>query len=135
MTTMPRIDPEFGLAVKALLERRRLSIRQARMDTGINHATLHEMTHGIVPGTPQTVVAFARGLDEDPNEWLARAGYPFRVAEETGAETLFRGLRDLERQHGAPLHISFMELPPTLTPDQARDMLTAIATSLGIETP
>lgn len=55
--------------------------------------------------------------------------------EESGADVLFRGLRELEQRRGEPLTISFLMAPETLTPDQARDMLTALAEAFGLQAP
>jgi len=69
-----RIDPAFGEAVARVLAKHGLSLRGQRLRTGIDHMTMKEMKAGVVPRL-EKVEDFARGFDEDVNEWRVRAGY------------------------------------------------------------
>jgi transcriptional regulator with XRE-family HTH domain len=71
---MKRVRPEFGERVKAELEKRGLSLRAARIRTGIDHVTLSDMAAGYVPRLEQ-VERFAIGFGLPINEWRLLAGF------------------------------------------------------------
>jgi hypothetical protein len=71
---MPAINEAFGAAVRHELDSRGLSLRQTRIRTGIDIDTVGRMRAGDVPRIDK-VIAFARGLKLDVNEWLVLAGY------------------------------------------------------------
>jgi|GEM_PF-6753041 len=73
----------------------RLSLRQARMRTGVDIDTLSRMRHGEVPRMDK-VVAFARGFELDPNDWLELAGYE-RLDKPRESSTPPPGESDQER--------------------------------------
>jgi transcriptional regulator with XRE-family HTH domain len=87
-TAMRRVRSEFGEAVKRVLEEHGLSLRGARIRTGIDHVTLSDMASGYVPRMEKTI-QFARGFELDVNEWLELAGYD-PIRDERPAETRFR---------------------------------------------
>ena len=69
-----RVRPDFGTAVSGVLKEHKLSLRAARIRTGIDHVTLSDMASGYVPRM-ERVVAFARAFRLPVNDWLALAGY------------------------------------------------------------
>lgn len=71
---MRKQSEEFGEAVRKLLGERGLSLRQAKYKTGIDHATIMDMSHGFVP-RQDLVMQWAQGLGESVNKWLRLAGY------------------------------------------------------------
>ena len=74
LIAMPLINEAFGAAVRRELDARGLSLRQARIRTGLDIDTLGRMRSGEVTRMDK-VIAFARGFHLDVNEWLALAGY------------------------------------------------------------
>lgn len=100
---MPTNTP-FALAVQRLLEERRATLRSQRQRTGIAHSTIKNWLDGVRPSM-DSVIAFARGFDQDVNQWLVLAGYdPIdgRLDEPTPDERLGRGLRELAAKHDQP---------------------------------
>lgn len=69
-----RINLEFGAWVKSLRLARGLSLRAARIRTGIDHVSLSGIEDGYVPRIEQ-VLKLAEGYEIEPNEALERAGY------------------------------------------------------------
>ena len=66
----------------------KLSLRQARMRTGIDTDTLGRMRQGDVPKIDK-VIAYARGFEEDVNAALRLAGYdPVEPSPDDAAEAL-----------------------------------------------
>ena len=66
--------PEFGAAVKALLNAHGLSLRSQKIRTGIDHMTMKDMCDGISPRL-EKVEQFATSFAEDVNKWRVLAGY------------------------------------------------------------
>lgn len=73
--TTKRVRPEFGEAVSSVLKEHGLSLRAARIRTGIDHVTLSDMAAGYVPRLEQ-VERFATGFGLDVNKWRVLAGHP-----------------------------------------------------------
>jgi hypothetical protein len=71
---MARVNPEFARRVCEELDRRGLSLRQARIRTGVDIDTIGRMRAGDVPRIDK-VIDFARGFGFSINEWLELAGY------------------------------------------------------------
>lgn len=71
---MPRISPQLGEAVKAVLAEKGWSYRRASIATGLQHATIGAMASGIVPGKDH-IINWAVALNEPINKWLELAGY------------------------------------------------------------
>lgn len=89
-TTVQRVNPAFGDAVRRLLESHGLSLRAARIRTGIDHVTLSDMAAGYVPRVEQ-VEKLARGFGLDVNQWRELAGYP-RVEGDPSPESVLADL-------------------------------------------
>jgi hypothetical protein len=71
---MPGVNEAFKRAVCGELDSRGLSLRQARIRTGIDIDTIGRMRQGDVPRMDK-IVAFARGFGLPVNDWLELAGY------------------------------------------------------------
>lgn len=130
---MPKpIKPEFGAAVRAALEERKLSRRGQRALTSLDHVTVGTMAQGIVP-TMETVVRFAQGLGLDVNQWLTLAGYePMPPALITGTDLLWDLLLDLQKEfpdRRIPLPVLRGEWE-TLTRDSAEIIIRSIRNEL-----
>lgn len=133
VTTMPKSpNLELAEAVKRILAEHGLSLRGQRARTGIDHVTVLGMTNGIVPNEG-TIIRFARGFGLDINEWLELAGY--ERLPETGAERLYRGIRDLQRRFGYTLSVDFMGGPESLTVEQAEKLLAMLEEEYEKEPP
>ena len=61
-------------ATSRLLTHRKLSLRAAEARTGVSYNVVLNMREGKRPGY-DSVLKFARGMNEDPLHWLALAGY------------------------------------------------------------
>jgi hypothetical protein len=85
------INEAFGAAVRHELDSRGLSLRQARIRTGVDIETTSRMRQGEVPRMDK-VIAFARGFHLDVNDWLRLAGYE---PIEPDAPTAVRALLEL----------------------------------------
>lgn len=94
-----RINPEFGEWVQALFRKHGLSLRAARIRTGIDHVTLSDMAAGYVPRLEQ-IERLAAGFGLDANEVRERAGYP-RISESdrSGADVLWDSLEQLQAEN------------------------------------
>lgn len=79
MPASPHHIPEFGEAVKRVLDEHGLSLRGQKIRTGIDHMTMKDMCDGLRPRL-EKVEQFARAFGLDVNEWRELAGYP-RVEE------------------------------------------------------
>jgi len=66
--------PEFGEAVRRVLQEHGLTLRAQRIRTGIDHTTMKSMCDGI-PGRLEKIEQFARAFSLDLNEWRRLAGY------------------------------------------------------------
>lgn len=115
-----RVRPEFGEAVTRLLQEHELSLRAARIRTGIDHVTISDMASGYVPRLEQ-LEAFARGFGLNVNEWRELAGYE-RLDEKSGAEILGEGIHALWLQIRRPIPIDFSGMED-ITPEGARSIL------------
>lgn len=71
---MAKVSAEFGEMVSKELEDRKLSLRGVMYKTGVSHAVVSDMRHGVVP-TKNTVEKFALGLGIDPMPFLIASGY------------------------------------------------------------
>lgn len=100
---MSHLRPDFGEAVRRLLDGRGLSLRQARIRTGIDIDTIGRMRSGERVRMDK-VVDFARGFGQNPNDWLELAGYPrldtnTEPASLEGVERLVERLLALQQAH------------------------------------
>jgi hypothetical protein len=109
-----------------LLDDRGMSLRQARIRTGVDIDTLGRMRSGDVPRMDK-VIEFARGFGQDANLWLELAGYQRveSLPSESPAEQLLEGLdrlaADFPDQH-IPVP-SFSGGVRSLTPEKVCNLL------------
>lgn len=89
--------PEFGAAVRRLLQEHGLSLRSQRVRTGINHMTVKDMTDGIPPRL-ETLEQFARAFRLDINEWRRLAGYPSIEDSRPPMERLVKAFSEAKEQ-------------------------------------
>jgi len=66
--------PEFGEAVRRVLQEHGLTLRAQRIRTGIDHTTMKSMCDGL-PGRLEKIEQFARAFNLDVNEWRKLAGF------------------------------------------------------------
>jgi hypothetical protein len=112
----------YGQAVKRVLDDHKATYRSQRARTGLPHSTVVNWVQG-VPPTMEGVVAFARGFDEDVNEWLKLAGFP--TLPPRGSDVLISGLFELQQQNpGKRVPIPHLSAPPEeLSVAEAQDLL------------
>jgi len=90
---MSLMVPEFGRLVRKRLVEKQLTPNQVmRISAGkVSHTTVQQMRDGVVPG-PEKVLAFALALEDEPDLYLGKAGFPFRydpkVIEDAAAVTV-----------------------------------------------
>lgn len=82
-----------------LLNERKLSLRQARNLTGINHVTISDMAGGVVPSA-ELVAKWALAVNEPVRKWLKLAKYDELLADDPGTLHLWDGLQDLAQEFG-----------------------------------
>lgn len=71
---MPTIKEQFGTEVRKRLDEKGWSFRRAKIGTGLDHYTIGEMSHGVVPSRGK-VIQWAQAIGENINWWLELAGY------------------------------------------------------------
>lgn len=103
--TTKRVNPAFGEAVARVLDSHGLSLRAARIRTGIDHVTLSDMRAGYVPRM-EKVVQFARGFNLDVNEWLELAGFD-PLPESTDPADLASRLLDAVEGEADPAPLTY----------------------------
>jgi transcriptional regulator with XRE-family HTH domain len=112
-----RINPEFGEWVTRLFQEHGLSLRAARIRTGIDHVTLSDMAAGYVPRLEQ-VERLADGFGLDVNEVRERAGYP---PVRTSAEPTYEHLLNhtVQAYGGGPIPPEDLEVLEAILRDRA----------------
>lgn len=90
---MRKPQPRLSEAVRAVLDERGLSVRNAAIRTGIDRLTLANMLDGVAPRL-EIVEEFARTFSLDVNEWRLLAGY--EAIRETDPDRLVDGLAAAE---------------------------------------
>ena len=66
----------FAIYLGQLLETCNESMREASLASGLDHSALHRFTRNHQRPTRDSCIAIADHFDLNPNEVLARAGYP-----------------------------------------------------------
>jgi hypothetical protein len=130
---MSHINQAAGEAVDRVIREHGLSLRQARIRTGIDIDTLGRMRSGEVVRMDK-VVAFARGFRLPVNEWLELYGY--EPVEDTAAEATLDGA-DTFYEEFRRLQADYPHLPIPLPhfsggvrsikgPDEAREIVAGM---------
>ena len=116
---MPELDPTFGAYIRALREKKEISLRRFAEDVGISPTYLSKVERGeFPPPAEDKIQAIAEALGENPDQLLALAGkvasdlpeiirqHPrematfLRTASGLSAEEIKRLSRELEQRKG-----------------------------------
>ena len=125
--------PEFGEAVKQVLQQHGLSLRSQRIRTGIDHMTMKGMCDGIPPRL-EKVEQFAKSFKLNVGAWRVLAGYdPVEPSPDDAAEALLeaadRGeLDDLDTE-GIDVDVEGYSGPGSMT-DNDRRRINAVLKKL-----